>query len=78
MEEFNHSTTAVQNALFGYVGGLNNIYEASVFKDAPNERIYFSVAKWVHLKNFAPDPEKPGKYCENAGIVLSEFSVVRY
>ena len=78
MEVFNHSTVDVQNTLIDYVRGLNEIYEASVLRDAPNERIYFSIADWIYLKNFAPDPEKPGKFCENANIVLSEFSVVRY
>ena len=80
MEQFNHSTVNIQRKISEYVDGpdgLNKIYEGSILKDAPNDLIYFSIAKWVYLKDFAPNPEKSGTYCENANIVLSEFSAVR-
>ena len=77
MDEFNHNISAIQCAISEYVKELNEIYMASIFKDAPNERIYFSIGKWVQLKEFARHPDNPEMPCENAGIVLSEFSHVR-
>ena len=68
-QDFNHSTTAIQNELLGYVKGLNNIYEYAIFKVAPNERIYFRIGKWVKLKNFATK-------CNNPETILKEFSEV--
>ena len=77
MDDFSHNISAIQSAISGYVKELNEIYMGSIFKFAPNERIYFSIGKWVQLKDFATHPDKPGMPCENAGIVLSEFSHVR-
>ena len=68
--EFDHNTTAIKQATIWYVKELNYIYENSILKHAPNERIYFRIGKWIHLKNFAPG-------CENPGIVLQEFSKVK-
>ena len=68
--DFVKNTTGIQEAIMGYVKGLNDIYENSILKDAPNEKIYFRIGKWVKLKNFAPG-------CENPTIVLQEFSTVK-
>ena len=66
--EFN-DTADIETTLKDYVSGLNEIYESSIFISPPNERIYFRIGKFVELKNFVPQ-------CEDAGIVLSEFSQV--
>ena len=67
--DFDHNTTAIKETIIGYVKGLNHIYENSILKYAPNERIYFRIGKLVQLQNFAPG-------CENHGIILHEFSKV--
>ena len=67
-KEFN-DTADIETTLKDYVSGLNKIYESSIFINPPNERIYFRIGKFVELKNFVPQ-------CEDAGIVLSEFSQV--
>ena len=77
MDEFNQSIPNIQRAISKYIERVNKIYKATIFKDAPNERIHFTIGKWVHLQNFARHPDDPNKLCENHGIVLSEFSHVR-
>ena len=77
MDEFNQSIPDIQRAISSYIKRVNKIYKATIFKDAPNERIHFTIGKWVHLQNFARHPDDPNKLCENHGIVLSEFSHVR-
>ena len=67
---FDGNTTSIKELMVSYVEGLNDIYENSILKDAPNERIYFSIGKLIRLKNFAPG-------CKNHGIVLQEFSEVK-
>ena len=76
MDDFNQNIADIQTAISGYVKRLNDIYKASIFKDAPNERIHFTIGKWVRLQNFARHPDDQNKPCENHGIVLSEFSHV--
>ena len=77
MDDFNQSIPDIQRSISSYIKRVNEIYKATIFKDAPNERIHFTIGKWVHLQNFARHPEDPNKLCENHGIVLSEFSHVR-
>ena len=76
MEDFNHNISEIQSVIAGIVKEVNEIYKASIFRYTPNERIYFTIGKWVRLKEFARHPDNPEKPCENHGIVLSEFSHV--
>ena len=77
MEDFNHNVSEIQSVIAGIVKEVNEIYKTSIFKYTPNERIYFTIGKWVRLKEFARHPDDPVKPCENHGIVLSEFSHVK-
>ena len=77
MDDFNQSIPDIQRSISSYIRRVNQIYKATIFKDAPNERIHFTIGKWVRLQNFARHPDDSSKLCENHGIVLSEFSHVR-
>ena len=77
MDDFNQSIPNIQQSISKYIKRVNEIYKATIFKDAPNERIHFTIGKWVRLQNFARHPDDSSKLCENHGIVLSEFSHVR-
>jgi len=66
-DSYNSNTTAIKEKVQYYVNNLNEIYSKTILKDPPNERIYFSIGKLVHIQGFAPN-------CKNPGIILDEFS----
>ena len=67
MDLFNNDEKIVKEHAIEYVQGLNNIYESSILKSPPNDKIYFRIKEIRILKNFLTG-------CENKGVVLTEFS----